>query len=92
MAWCLPAQLEIEAHETVADVHERPHGPLDGKKLALQVVDTACCLMDKFLAEDDLLQLNYFFFQRFDDRQVLVHHEIHQGVEDKTRTFGEKTL
>jgi hypothetical protein len=47
--------------------------------------------MDKFLAEDDLLQLNYFFFQRFDDRQVLVHHEIHQGVEDKTRTFGEKT-
>ena len=39
-------QLKIEAHEAVADVNEWPDGPLDGKKLALQVVDAARCLMD----------------------------------------------
>ena len=92
MAWCLPHQIEIEPHEAVADVHEWRDGPLDGKKLTLQVVDAARCLMDEFFAEDDLLQLNHLFFQSFDDREVLVHHEIHQGVEDKARTFGEKML
>ena len=39
-------QLKIEAHEAVADVNEWPDGPLDGKKLALQVVYAARCLMD----------------------------------------------
>ena len=39
-------QIDIEAHEAVADVHEWRDGPLDGKKLALQVVDAARCLMD----------------------------------------------
>ena len=56
------------------------------------MVNAARCLMDEFLAEDDLLQFNHLFFQRFDDGEVLVYYEIHQGVEDKARTFGEKTL
>ena len=47
------------------------------KKFALQVVDAARCFLNEFLAEDDLLQLHDLFFQRFDNREVLVHHEIH---------------
>ena len=85
-------QLEIEPHQAVAHVHEWRDGPLDRKKLALQAVDAARCFLDEFLAEDDLLKFNHLFFQRFDDREVLVHHEIHQGVEDKAGTFGKKTL
>ena len=48
--------------------------------------------LDAFLTKYDLLQLNHWLFQCFQDREALVHHEIHQGVEHKTRTFGEKTL
>jgi hypothetical protein len=55
MAGVFRHQSEIEPHEAVAHIHEWPDSPLNGKKLALQVVDLARCLLDDFLAEDDLL-------------------------------------
>ena len=73
-------------------VPARPDGPLDGKKLALQVVDAARCLLDEFLTQYNIFRLNHLIFECFQDREVLVDHEIHQGVEDKARTVGEKTL
>jgi hypothetical protein len=59
---------------------------------ALQVLDATRSLLEDFLTKDGLLQLSHLLVPCFQDQEILLHYQIHQGTEDKARTFGEKTL
>ena len=83
-------QVEIGPHQAVADVDERGDASLDLEQVALEGVDPHGGVAADALVEDLVLEGFQAVLEPVHDREVLVHHEVHDGVEHEAGPFGEE--
>ena len=83
-------QVVVPAREPVADVDQRGNRALDIDEAALEPVDPCGRLAVELLTEDLFLQRLELVLQGGHDRKVMIHDEVHQGVEDEGRPLGEQ--
>ena len=77
-------------HEAIADVDEGRHRALDLEQVALEIVDALHGRAVEGLVEDLVLQALELGLQRVHHREVVVDHEVHDGVEDGAGALGEE--
>ena len=73
---------QLEMFEPAAHLDRRRHRAAQLQELAAQLIDPLDVAPGDAVLEHPVLEFRHFALQRFDDRHVVVDHEIEDGVED----------